>query len=595
MSIARFAAISQYFTSTDVNYLDANTAEIETDASGWFASTNCSAVVQSNTHAHTGTFSLQMTSVASGLMNATTNNRYNVFPGNTLNASFWAYTTHAAETATIEVDFYDNTGTYLGFVDSSSSPTSLTQNAFTQVSLQFVVPAGAVTAAILCLPVAASSSENIWIDSILLGIASMGANPASVTQVVPANIPAGALMVLTLFKATHTAQVVPTGWSDAGQSYGGPGGSYRSYFKYAGATESNFTLTLGNSVNFVTALSVYTGVAKGSSISNWTINRYSDNGKTDFSDLINVVNTATDQWVIGFVTTSGYLNKFYTDPKWDGDSGITVLGVNHCFVSLGNLTGLMWDTDSPLPLTTPFAEVFVESDPAQSQTISQNVWVLRPALMRTPTTDPVNITDQLTVSINRSVAISNPVGITDNRTLVSPHFLIISDRVGVTDPLALSGRVSPADRVGITDRFYVSLKSLQDPVGVTDSLLLFKQKVIPADRVGITDSVTVVRSLFRTITANPVGITDALSSVKVPVRTIDLQSNIKVLTVPTPVDIAFVATNMAPQDTDWTSVIAEQVGRYLIIDGPTSCGKGNWDVWLRYGITVRRLCRFTVA
>lgn len=80
----------------------------------------------------------------------------------------------------------------------------------------------------------------------------------------------------------------------------------------------------------------------------------------------------------------------------------------------------------------------------------------------------------------------------------------------------------------------------------------------------------------------------------VPTRTIDLQSNVKVLTVPTPIDIAFVAPDTVPTSPGWYSVIAEQVGRYLLIHGTTATDNGSYDVWTRYNSATRRLCRYQV-
>lgn len=592
MSIARFAAVSQYFTSTDVNYLDANTAEIETDASGWDAFTNCSAVAQSATHVKTGSQALQLTSVAAGSCVAVTDRRFNVVAGTVLDVSYWVYTTHAGLTGTVEVDFDDAHGSYIGFV-VNPVPTPLTQNAFTKVSYQFTVPAGATTAVVLAMPSVSGAGETLWIDTIFLGVAGMGANPATTSIVVPPNIPSGALMLLTLFKATHTAQSVPAGWSDAGQNYGGPGGSYRTYFKYAGASEANFTLTLGNSVNFVTGLSVYTGVARGTSISTWTVNRYTLNGQTDFADLTPLTSTAADQWEVTFVTASGFISGFISTPFWANNTTGVTQGAQTIFVSLGNITGAVWDSNGPLSTPTTNGEVFAQVSADGSKTVSSNVWVLRPALM-TSKSDNVGITDHLTVALAKTITIANPVGITDSRTINGSRVITITDNVGVRDNQALSGHVSPLDRVGITDKLYISLKHLADPVNITDTISLFKQHVI-SDPVHITDSITVVRGLFRTMTTNNVGIHDSLTPLKIPVRTIDLQSNVQVLSVPTPIDIAFTAPDVDPQDTDWYSVVADQIGRALIIEGDTSVGKGSWDVWLRYGATVRRLCRYLVA
>jgi hypothetical protein len=153
---------------TGTNIIDANTSDIETSAAGWAAGPNTT-VAQSTAQAHTGTHSLAMTATTAGACSAVTAAKYAVTAGATYTTSCWIYTPATGRQCYIEVDFYNASSVYIGF---AASPTlTLTQNAFTQISLTATAPAGAAFFVLIMAPTAVNSGEVFYGDTI--GIAPL--------------------------------------------------------------------------------------------------------------------------------------------------------------------------------------------------------------------------------------------------------------------------------------------------------------------------------------------------------------------------------------------------------------------------------------
>lgn len=150
-----------------------------------------------------------------------------------------------------------------------------------------------------------------------------------------------------------------------------------------------------------------------------------------------------------------------------------------------------------------------------------NAWVGRASWDGAPLaspSDPIGLTDTVTVSLTLARAAADPVGITD---LPGPQVLDVSldqdDMVGVTDSVAqlMAAARTIADAAGITDSVTVVLDraiAADDPIGVTDSAgTALDAGRSAVDAAGVGDQVSVTLVAARAV-GDPIGVTDSVTA-----------------------------------------------------------------------------------
>lgn len=143
------------------NIVDANTSSMETSAAGWTAGSNTT-LSQSTTEAKTGTHSLKFVSTASGAVSATTASAYTVSGGWTQQVQTYVYTANTSRTATMTVTFLDGSSTQRSSITSGAF--TLTQNVFTALTMNVVIPGWCSTVKVTVTPVSTGASEAFYMD-----------------------------------------------------------------------------------------------------------------------------------------------------------------------------------------------------------------------------------------------------------------------------------------------------------------------------------------------------------------------------------------------------------------------------------------------
>lgn len=201
------------------NLISSGDSGFEASVSGWTSAGDSCTLSQSSTHAHTGTSSMQMTATAATTLFADTVATYVVSPTVSYLASFWCYTTNTSRTASVKITWYTAAGAVIS--SSSSTPASLTQNAFTQLTLTASAPALAAAARVYVQPVASTSSESFWVDDVFLGPPT--SSNTSTTIAAASSITTGAWfhVVATRSSLTQTIAGYVNGIQKVSTSYSG--------------------------------------------------------------------------------------------------------------------------------------------------------------------------------------------------------------------------------------------------------------------------------------------------------------------------------------------------------------------------------------
>lgn len=147
------------------NLIDANTSDIETSAAGWAAGSNTT-IAQSTAQAHTGTHSLKMTGTAAGNMFGFTNAKYPVTAGTSYTCSAWFYCASPGRSVFLDIDWYDNTNTYIS--SATSTTYTLTPGVWTQVAFNTTAVTGATSIVFSLSPIANTAGDVFYADTITL-------------------------------------------------------------------------------------------------------------------------------------------------------------------------------------------------------------------------------------------------------------------------------------------------------------------------------------------------------------------------------------------------------------------------------------------
>lgn len=150
---------------TGSNLLDANTAGIETSAAGWTAGSNTT-IAQSATQHQAGSNSLACTVTATGTSSAITATKYALVGGNQYTASAYVFPPAASKTATVGINWYDASNTFISTTTGSS--TALTASAFTQCVVTGDAPRNASQATVTVTFTSGTTSQIFYIDTINL-------------------------------------------------------------------------------------------------------------------------------------------------------------------------------------------------------------------------------------------------------------------------------------------------------------------------------------------------------------------------------------------------------------------------------------------
>lgn len=168
------------------NMLTLNQQDVETDATGWAVSSNCT-LAQSSAQAYTGVYSLAMTCQAAsvGSMDAITSTGtspgYPVVPGTTYAIAGQARANTTGRTVTIQCDFYNGTA-YLSTLSVSAVDTNA---GWTLISGNIVAPATASKCDFNVMVTSPGTGEVHYIDhlSLIAGAAGGGGGGGGVTTI----------------------------------------------------------------------------------------------------------------------------------------------------------------------------------------------------------------------------------------------------------------------------------------------------------------------------------------------------------------------------------------------------------------------------
>jgi hypothetical protein len=152
------------------NLLTANESSLELGTTaGWTAGSNTTATA-STTWAQDGNNSLRLAATTSGSVQATTpvgTSAVAVTVGQVIRAMAYFHSPTTGRTCGVTILYYNSAGTYLSY-SSSFSVTSTTSGHGAQAFVTATVPAGAAYAAVQLNGSGLSSSEYLYVDSILL-------------------------------------------------------------------------------------------------------------------------------------------------------------------------------------------------------------------------------------------------------------------------------------------------------------------------------------------------------------------------------------------------------------------------------------------
>jgi uncharacterized membrane protein len=148
------------------NLLDANTSEIETDASGWSVQGTVTTKTRSTAQFKNGTASISATSTGAGATLLGTAANYGVAPFSTYAASAWVYTATAGLTAKIDLNFMDASGVTTAY--KVVAPTTLAANTWTQLTQVTTAPANSASVQMILSGNATATGQVFYWDTMSL-------------------------------------------------------------------------------------------------------------------------------------------------------------------------------------------------------------------------------------------------------------------------------------------------------------------------------------------------------------------------------------------------------------------------------------------
>jgi hypothetical protein len=166
-------SITAYYDSIDgavvvtvygrTNILTVNQASLETDTTGWAASSNC-AIARSTSEASIGSASLRLTASASGDMIANTNTYITVLPNTAFSATADFKSAVTARACSVGIEWFTSSNASLGKVYGTASNDS--SSAFSTKTISATAPATAAYAQVLVKVASAASAEVHYVDKI---------------------------------------------------------------------------------------------------------------------------------------------------------------------------------------------------------------------------------------------------------------------------------------------------------------------------------------------------------------------------------------------------------------------------------------------
>jgi hypothetical protein len=166
-------SINAYYDSIDgavvvtiygrTNILTVNQASLETDTTGWAASSNC-AIARSTAEASIGSASLRMTASASGDMIANTNTYVTVLANTAFSATADFKSAATARSCSVGIEWFTSANASLGKV--FGTPSNDSTSAFGTKTITATAPTTAAKAQVLVKVAGAASAEIHYVDKI---------------------------------------------------------------------------------------------------------------------------------------------------------------------------------------------------------------------------------------------------------------------------------------------------------------------------------------------------------------------------------------------------------------------------------------------
>ncbi|MFE6739808.1 hypothetical protein [Streptomyces tubercidicus] len=142
---------------------ETNTAEMDTDASGWTSLLNAT-LAASSTQAKTPVNSLRVTMPATGDSQVVNTSYYTVSPYITYKGDGWVYSGTAGVQSRIDLAFYDGSNTQVGY--TTTSYTTLSASTWTYLNVSSMAPSSAVSARAILRTTATATNQIVYYDTL---------------------------------------------------------------------------------------------------------------------------------------------------------------------------------------------------------------------------------------------------------------------------------------------------------------------------------------------------------------------------------------------------------------------------------------------
>lgn len=160
--VTHCALVGSVVPDSIANLFDANTAGIETDATGWTGFLNA-AIARSTAQKQAGAASLAVTMAAIGDSQVGNTAYYPVSPYTTYTASAWVFSPVAGVQSKIDIPYYDGDNVQVAY--NSTALTTLAANTWTQVTISGMAPANAVTGKAILRTTATAAGQVVYYDT----------------------------------------------------------------------------------------------------------------------------------------------------------------------------------------------------------------------------------------------------------------------------------------------------------------------------------------------------------------------------------------------------------------------------------------------
>lgn len=267
-------------TLLDGNALDLATQSVEQDVTGWTAGE------WAGDRSRDGNHSILLVTGQDGAAKTSTVAHVPAAPGDTVSASYWAYTLITGVQADVVITYYDTNGgviaTDSGVHPLSAAPVSLPTAVWTRTSLDSTAPALTASVA-LTAAISGPVSTAVHVDRAYLSIAADGGGPdpeavalratstagvdtgaGNLVVPVPAGTQAGDLLVFffSSFYPVSSVSWNPAGWTLAGQvRQSGTGNTFLAvyYRRATGSEPATYTANLGTGQSAAGWMGAFTG------------------------------------------------------------------------------------------------------------------------------------------------------------------------------------------------------------------------------------------------------------------------------------------------------------------------------------------------